>query len=163
MITCDSEVIQIQRTKLDTFEREVEAWNHDHEEVMLCYSIEDLLREGVDLYDALNGVYRGWENNIRGASESAVFEMRKCMDGLFRRWLGVAKSGVAVFEKFKALCADCGFDAAADLRAKTEEKIERCNDIIGELEVAAMTPNPERLSKLAAASKIPAEFFDEEW
>lgn len=139
----------------------VDEWKNSHEQVMLCYSIADLLNAGISLYSDLNRFYGVWEFSTRGCSEDELASPRACIENCFRRWLGVVSIAIGLFEQNKKAFNDSGFDRLPALEMRV--LIEDCQRILGEFEVALLTPSQERLSQIAADSVIPSSYFDEEW
>jgi len=118
-------VLDIAEKRVDAYSSSnADDWKLDHKLAMLCFDIQELMREGADIFDDLHSLENDWREDVcRGAIDYCEdFESR--LTGLYERWFRASVAFLAVFDQSaRSEYISRGFDAkpVQDLRGRVEK------------------------------------------
>jgi hypothetical protein len=71
-----------------------EEWKRDHQEVMHCSDLEEVLAVGIGIYTALEHINAVWRANISRGIDEYRAEDGQAIQGMFQRWLQVCEQAM---------------------------------------------------------------------
>jgi hypothetical protein len=138
--------------QLGLYQDQADAWSDAHAEAMCCRDIEDAIRYGLFLIDAIQRQNAGWAEDIDRGLQVFSWEVAKQFANAYRSWHAQSETLLAAVRSFEAR----GFqvEGAVMLREKYREvsllpfDLQRVRESIESLDRGEGTPLEQAMDEL---------------
>jgi hypothetical protein len=119
--------------RVEIFREEQEEWKADDGKALACFAMQELLDDGVGLYDDICRLDETWHAFVYKNPDPFDQPFSERISNLFRRWLDTSKNLVSLVEEIRDDYTTRGFDVA--LIDKLESYCDSCEAIVGPSDV----------------------------
>lgn len=96
--------------KVQIFKEEQESWKDEHDTALACFELEQLIKDGIRLYEDICRLDEEWHLHVYGNPDSFVQSFSDRLRDLFSKWFGVTSGLLKIFQTAHANYAARGFD-----------------------------------------------------
>lgn len=114
--------------KVGLLDEELNAWQIDHLKAMACYSMEELLRSGVELFDEICRLDERWHLEVYCDEVAYDEDTSRVLRSLFQQWHKAAGRTLALYDEIREDYVDRGFDVSIAERLRAYH--EQCTGIL---------------------------------